>query len=102
MKIKSTTISFPSSPSPDVAGYKLYMQESPAPVTYKSESWDLGDKTSIDISTLNGMTTKDGTYNIGVVAVDKAGNESSMSKKEGVVIDFEAPDPPGLLSIARS
>ena len=94
-KIKGVKISFPASESPDVVGYKMYMAESPDPVGYNSPSWDLGNVTEVDLSTLEGMTTKDGVYNLGVVAIDDAGNESSMSKLDGVAIDFVAPDPPG-------
>jgi len=102
MKLKGLTISFPPSPSPDVVGYKLYMIESDQELTYESDSWALGNNTEIDLSTLDGMTTKDGTYNIGVTAVDDAGNESSMSVLEGVAVDFVSPDPPGALTIAAS
>lgn len=101
-QVKIVTITFPPSGSPDVAGYKLYMEESPTQVGYGSQSWDLGPDTDIDLSTLAGMTTKDGIYNLGVVAIDGAGNESSMSILEGVVLDFVAPDPPGQIVIERS
>lgn len=100
--VKSIVISFPPSASPDVASYKLYMEEQPNPVTYQSQNWNIGKNTSVDLSTLEGMTSKDGTYNIGVAAVDSAGNESSMSTKEGVVLDFVAPDPPGEITVSRS
>ena len=63
---------------------------------------DIGNVTSIDLSTLDGMTTKDGTYNIGITAIDDAGNESSMSIVEGVALDFVAPDPPGPIAVERS
>lgn len=102
MKVKSLILSFEPSGSPDVTGYRLYMEEAPAEVNYDSQSWDIGSTTSIDISVLDGMTTKNGTYNLGISAVDGAGNESSMSKLEGVILDFEAPDPPGVISIERS
>lgn len=101
-KVKTVKISFPPSGSPDVAGYRLYMSESPAPVDYACPSWDLGSNTSVDLSTLDGMTTRDGTYNLGIVAVDGAGNESSMSILEGVALDFVAPDPPGQIVVERS
>ena len=102
MPVKNVTISFPASGSPDVVGYKLYIQETPDPVDYDSESFDLGNNTSIDISTLPGMTTKDGVYNIGITAVDDAGNESSMSKIADVPLDFVQPDPPGQITITRA
>jgi hypothetical protein len=101
MQVKSLTIKFDPSGSPDVAGYKLYMTESGTALSYASPSFDLGGATEVDISTLPGMTTQNGTYDLGVAAVDEAGNESSMSKAEGVVLDFVAPDPPGPVVVLR-
>lgn len=102
MKVQNVTISFPPSDSPDVIGYKLYVEEAPAELSYDSESWDVGNETSIDLSLLDGMTTKDGLYNLGVTAVDDAGNESSMSVASDVPLDFDAPNPPGGIVVTRS
>ena len=46
-KIKDVTLSFPSSPSDDVVGYKLYIEESPTGVTHDSTFYDLGVNTTI-------------------------------------------------------
>lgn len=101
-RIKNAVLSFPPSDSPDVVGYLMYMEEAPAEVNYDSPSWDLGNETTIDLETLDQMTTKDGFYNIGIVAVDDAGNESSMSLIGDVPLDFAAPNPPGSITITRS
>lgn len=101
-KVKNVTISFPASGSPDVVGYKLYMEEVPTVVTYDSPGFDLGNNTSVDLSTLDGMTSRDGVYNLGVVAIDDASNESSMSLINDVPLDFMAPNPPGQIVITRS
>lgn len=101
-KVQSVNLSFPPSDSPDVEGYKLYLEEAPAEVNYDSLSFDLGNNTSIDLATLDGMTTRDGLYNIGITAVDEAGNESSMSLISDVPLDFEAPNPPGAILITRT
>ncbi len=101
MPVKNVTLSFPASTSPDVVGYKLYVQEAPDLVDYNSEAHDLGNETSVDLGTLSGMTTKDGTYNLGITAIDDAGNESSMSKIDDVPLDFVQPDPPGQITITR-
>lgn len=101
MPVKNVTLSFPASGSPDVVGYKLYAEEVPNAVTYDSESVDLGNNTTVDLSTLPMMTTKDGTYNVGITAVDDAGNESSMSVVNDVALDFTEPDPPGVITIVR-
>ncbi len=101
MKVKNVTLSFPASGSQDVVGYKLYMETSPSPVTYTSPSFDLGNNTSVDMSTLPGISTTDGVYNLGITAVDDAGNESSFSLISEVPLDFLAPDAPGEVTITR-
>jgi len=102
MAVKQVMLSFPPSASADVAGYKLYVQEAPDAVSFDSEVFDLGNNTSIDLATLEGMTTKDGTYNLGITAYDDAGNESSMSLLNDVALDFVEPDPPGAITITRT
>lgn len=99
-KIKGLTVSFPASTSLDVVGYKMYIEEAPVEVTYESLSIDLGDSTVIDMETLEGMSTKDGIYNLGIVAIDDAGNESSMSLASDVPLDFAPPNPPGLINLS--
>lgn len=101
-KVLSTKVSFPPSESPDVVGYKLYLETAPNPVTYSSPSFDLGNKTEVFISDLPGMDQIDGTYNIGVSAVDDAGNESDLKVIEGVSLDFFAPAAPADLQLIRS
>lgn len=100
-KVLSTKLSFSPSTSEDVVGYKLYIQPVPDPVTYDSPSFDLGNKTEVFISTLPGMEEVDGVYNLGVTAVDDAGNESSMNVIEAVPLDFFAPAPVSDLVISR-
>ena len=52
--VKTATLNFPPSGSPDVTGYKLYMAEAPAPVDYDSPSffdsalWVANSKVSAD------------------------------------------------------
>jgi len=102
MAVKNVTLSFPPSAALDVAGYRLYIQEAPDSVTVASEMFDIGNTTSVDLSSLPGMTTKDGTYNIGITAYDDADNESSMSVLNDVALDFVEPDPPGAITITRT
>lgn len=89
---------FGASDSPDVIGYKLYIEAAPNEVTYDSESFDLGLATEVNLATLPGMGTKDGVYNVGITAVDDAGNESAMSRVDNVPFDFAAPNPPGSIT----
>lgn len=102
MKVKNVTLSFPASGSLDVVGYRLYIETAPNLITYNSPSFDLGDVTSIDLATLPGITTTDGVYNLGISAVDDAGNESSFSLISDVPLDFLAPDAPGEITIIRA
>ena len=106
--VKKVTLSFPPSGSPDVVGYRLYMVESPEDVEavdedgeYLAKAYELGLNTEVDLSTIPGMTSNDGVYNLGVTAVDDAANESSMSVMNDVPLDFVAPDAPGMLTIVR-
>ena len=100
------TLKFRASDSPDVVKYKLYVSEVPEEVGYDSESVDLDNQPDADnyivvnLAELSIMTTKDGIYNLGVTAVDDAGNESSMSKAADVPLDFVAPNPPGALELS--
>ncbi len=100
-KVLNTKLTFSPSESEDVVGYKLYLQEAPNPVTYDSPSFDLGNKTEIYISTLPGLEQVDGVYNLGVSAVDDAGNEADLQIIEGVPLDFLAPAPVSNLVISR-
>jgi len=97
-KIKNVTLSFPVSPSEDIVGYKLYIEESPIVVTHDSPSYDLESNTVVlnDI-----MSDLDGNFNIGVVAVDDVGNESDFSLVSDVPLDFVPPEVPGLITITR-
>ena len=99
-KVKDVTLSFPPSESLDIVGYKLYIEASPTEVTHDSPSHDLGNNTSILLNTILG--TIDGTFNIGVVAVDDVGNESDFSLMNDVPLDFVPPGPPGSLTIVSS
>lgn len=101
MKVQQTILRFAASPSPDVVGYKLYIADALDQLNYDSQSFELGNVTEIDMATLDGMTTTDGVYAIGVTAVDDAGNESSMSTAAEVPLDFSAPDAPGAIEIIR-
>ncbi len=101
-KVKNVMLSFGASGSSDVVGYKLYMEVSPSVLDYTSNSFDLGNTTSIDLSTLPGMTSNDGVYNLGITSVDDAGNESSMTLLNDVPLDFIAPDAPTDIVIIRN
>ena len=92
-KIAVKKLSFNPSQSADVVGYKLYIEEAPDVVSYDSQSFDLGVKTSgIDLGAVIGE--QDGTFNIGLTAYDDAGNESDIYEMGEFPLDFTAPDAP--------
>lgn len=108
-KVKDVTLSFPASGASDVSKYMLYIVQAPGDVEavdgngdYTANSYDLGTSTSVDLNTLPGMTSNDGIYNMGITAVDDAGNESSMTRISDVPLDFVAPDAPGPITITRN
>lgn len=78
MSPEVTLLRFKPSASPDVASYKMYVEEYGKAVTYDSMSYDLGETTVVNLSVLLG----NGTYTIAMVGVDSKGNESSMSTVE--------------------
>lgn len=101
-KVLNTTISWTGSTSPDVVGYALYVQDAPDPADYSSPRFEVGNVTSVILSTLPGMTTKDGVFNIGIAAIDDAGNESDMAMVNDLPLDFAAPAAPGALVVTRT
>lgn len=108
-KVKDVVMNFPASTSGDVTKYMLYVVAVPAAVDavdgnadFTAPSFDIGTNLSVKLNDLPGMTTTDGLYNIGVTAIDDAGNESSMSTVSDVPLDFVAPDAPGQITITRT
>ena len=95
-KIAEKTLSFPPSTSPDVVGYKLYYEEVPNEVTYDSPYIDVNG-TSVELHEVPEFQNFDSVYNIAVVAVDDAGNESNFSPMNDVPFDLFPPEPPGQL-----
>ena len=100
-KLAEHKIRFLASVSPDVVNYKFYYVEAPTLVDYDSDSVGLGNTVDVDgyvnadLAVLLGHLELDGVYNVGVAAVDDAGNESAMSKADNFPLDFLAPASPG-------
>ena len=114
--VKGTILAITPSTSPDVTGYKLYMVDESLPLARDengavpgAQVFDLVDpepdegdgQMRWDLAKLPGMTTNDGVYNLGVAAVDDAGNESSFLEILGVPLDFVAPNAPTNGAIER-
>ena len=104
-KLQSMVLRFPESSSLDAVGYTLYIEPEGVEVTHNSPGYYLVNFVTVDnivetdLSGIDGISTMDGVYNIGVATIDDAGNESSLSTMDSVPLDFVAPNPPGPLSI---
>lgn len=88
----------------DVVGYRVYVEPEANPITYSSPHVDVGDVVEVDLGALaNGgftvLAEADGTYNLGVSALDDMGNESDISVVASVPLDFVPPLPPTGLGV---
>ena len=106
-KLKPTFLRFKPSDSPDVVSNALYIRRAAdGPVSavdsggnYLADRYILTNapepsgEMRVDLTSIPGMITEDTTYNIGIAAVDDAGNESSMQVLNNVPLDFAAPNP---------
>ena len=83
---------FPPSASPDVVGYRLYMEIFPKKVTFNSTNWildwELGPEENTIIAEFPLDISTNGIYNFGISAIDDAGNESAMSEISNVSLTF--------------
>ncbi len=102
-KIGQKTIRFLPSDSPDVVTNKLYVEPyaDPTNLSYNSTSFDVGNVADTDgyvhVNLGDYLAGHDGNYDIGIAAVDDAGNEADMSTAFDVPLDFQAPNQVGPL-----
>jgi len=75
-KIRKCKLSWKSSDSENVIGYKLYWSKA-AEVSYESKYIKVGNVTEIALP--DDVTLSDGPVMFGVTAIDKDGNESDMT-----------------------
>jgi hypothetical protein len=106
-QVKTVTMSFPASASADVVSYKVYICDGGSDITaadgngnYVATSYNIGNNTSVALNTILGAV--DGVFNLGVTAVDDAGNESDMSVAPNIPLDFTVPATPGKIVIVQS
>lgn len=107
-QVKSKTLRFTPSASPDVTGYMVYIEPAADPTTlsYESQSQSIGNpapgadgKIAVDMAAFDIVRTLEGRYDVGLTAIDTAGNESNMATILNVTLDFTAPDAPTELEI---
>jgi len=78
MKLVGYELSWTASPSPDLAGYKLYWEDDGTQPDYLSNSFDAGNVTVVDINNIPGFPGIEGDITLGLTAYDTVGNESDM------------------------
>lgn len=97
-RVRKRRISWDPSPSPDLAGYRVYWAESGS-VGYDSDFADVGQATSLvlpdDIPSIPRVA---GPMEIGITALGLSGNESDMCIV-GTFVDFTRPGMPFYLRI---
>lgn len=85
------------STSEDVVAYRVYVSQQT--VSYDSDFTEVGDVNRVNLGQLANegfqpLVEAEGTYNLGVSALDGIGNESSIAVKSGVFLDFVPPVAP--------
>lgn len=96
-KIQKKQISWPGSASPDVTRYKVYMCPNSEVLDYDSQFVDVDLVTSVVLNDI--FPDMEGTFHIGVTAVDGFGNESDMEVVKDIPLDLSAPAGPGPITI---
>jgi hypothetical protein len=100
MPIKTRSVSWGASPSPDVASYNVYWKKDAQPAL-SDPKVNVGKVLSIDLpDDLPGSEDWYGNYTIGVTAVDQTGNESNTMSYGTSFFDFVAPSAPGPVVIS--
>lgn len=84
-----------ASPSPDVAGYRLYYSQSPD-ADYTGTYVDVGNSTEVDVATLG---LPDGNYYFTAIAYDAVGNLSAGTESGPFTLDLTAPEPAGVVEV---
>jgi len=77
-------IRFAPSPSPDVVGYRVFVENSPNEVKFNSKSFYIS-KNETEFN-LKKYVKEKGNFNIGISAVDEVGNLSSMQLANDIEI----------------
>jgi len=88
----------------DVEEYRVYVEPEANPVNYSSPYISAGKVTEVDLGELANqgfapLVDAEGNFNLGVSALDTAGNESDIAVKPSVPLDFVAPVPPTGLGV---
>lgn len=99
-------VDFPPSVATDVVEYRLYYVPAEQDISLSSPFVSVGNPPpvdgviSVDIAQIEEFQELDGNYDIGVAAVDDAGNVSRQPRvTENVPLDFVAPPAPASISV---
>jgi len=78
----SQILTFSNSGSPDLKNYRVYY-DAPGNLTYQSPHTDVGKRNTVALTELK--IGKEGTYQLGLTALDETGNESKLTLLEGII-----------------
>lgn len=99
--LKSKTLRFKPSASPDVAEHRVRILKDGTAFGYNQPFASIpantpqeGGKFSVDIAKLTNAPKSEGVYDVFVTAVDKAGNESDPLEISNASFDFNPPEAP--------
>ena len=103
---RAVYIDFPPSTATDVVEYRLFYEPSPGPVTQASPWVSLGNPPpvggiiTVDVTTIPDFAEIDGVFELGLAAVDDAGNVSeALTVAHSVPLDFVAPPAPASITV---
>jgi len=103
-RISSRRVNFAPSPSPDVAGYRMYYCPEEEELTKNSPYIDIGNRTEFvvpdDFAEDDPIRMVEGVYRASIVAYDEEGNMASGSPEAIVPLDFRPPEPAGPITIS--
>jgi hypothetical protein len=98
MRIKKKRVTWSASPSPDIAGYKLYWSKE-GHADYHSEHAQLGDVTHVVLpDDIASFPVTEDRIELGITAVGLQGNESEMVK---IMVRFDFAPVEGNIPLTR-
>lgn len=93
-KLAPNKVGWNRSSATDVVGYRLRAKVAPGTIDYPDPPIDVGNVDNVDFATMPQFAGVDGTYNLGVTAVDDGGNESDIARLDNFPLDLVPPDAP--------
>jgi hypothetical protein len=94
------SVQWVASIAPDVIGYRVFWTIDGTAPDYTSQSVDVGNVTGVQLP-FTGLEAFEGILQVGVAAIDAAGNVSDIAAPVNIPLDSIAPDAPtGVVYVA--